>query len=440
MDNTRHTAFDERVTRAYLFFMIVGYLLFTGAQGYNDLSTTKFIYFAGCTLLWILVLLCGLSTKKVQVTMGQQDLWILLFLLACGLSTALSPQASFLSLDTGRYDGLFTWLMYGLILWGISHFSKVKMCYLITFAVSYSICCIVAILQLMGKNPLWLYLGTWNYYSPFIQETGAFLGTLGNVDVFSALHCLAIPIFLAACIFLKKKSRFFLLIPVILGLFCVIGAKVASGVLALGTTILICMPQWIDHYLTSSVTVVQRTKIRRIICSILGLAVVLFLLVVYLVPYGSGTLYEFHCVLHGEVQDHFGSHRIQIWKKAVGIIKENLVVGIGPDCSLEYFDICFSRYSDVFEETIYAYVDNAHNEYLQILINFGLVGFLPLSILMCKTLWGIHKNQNCKSVMIMTPGLLCYLIQAFFNIGSFIVAPFFWITWGMILHEIRLAE
>ena len=59
---------------------------------------------------------------------------------------------------------------------------------------------------------------------------------------------------------------------------------------------------------------------------------------------------------------------------------------------------------------------------------------------MCKTLWGIIKNQNCQSVMVMTPGLLCYLIQAFFNIGSFIVAPFFWITWGMILHEIRLAE
>jgi len=368
--------------------------------------------------------------------MEQRDLWILLFLLACCLSTALSSQASFLSLDTGRYEGLFTWLMYGVILFFVSKFGVPHTRYLYVFAAAYGFCCAVALLQLMGKNPLWLYLGTWNYYSPFIQESGAFLGTLGNVDVFSALHCLALPLFLSAAVHLKSRTRFLLLFPVALGLLCVLLARVSSGILALAVTIFLYAPQWADQGLFSAgiPDYCIRKKIRLILRIVLIGILFLFLLLVYFLPPPTGTLYELYRILHGDIQDHFGSHRILIWRKALLIISEHPVLGIGPDCSLEYFNICFSKYSDVFEEVLYRYVDNAHNEYLQLLINFGLVGCFPLFVFLCRTLWLIFRNSDYTVLKIMSPGFICYLIQAFFNIGSSIVVPFFLILWGMLLR------
>ena len=83
-------------------------------------------------------------------------------------------------------------------------------------------------------------------------------------------------------------------------------------------------------------------------------------------------------------------------------------------------------------------VDNAHNMYLQLFVNFGVIGAAPLSILAVYTTERIAERMQ--SVRLLLAPMICFLIQAAFNIGTCIVAPLFLILWGIILHDTRERE
>ena len=82
------------------------------------------------------------------------------------------------------------------------------------------------------------------------------------------------------------------------------------------------------------------------------------------------------------------------------------------------------------------YVDNAHNVYLHILVASGILGLIPLLILLLYTF--IHAlGSNNKLIIILLGGFVAYSIQAFTNISVIEVAPIYYIIIGLILSDVN---
>ena len=130
----------------------------------------KYLFFVICTALW-LAALAALSLKG-RLTRARRpspaQLCALCFMAVCCLSAALSPHRLDCILGAGRYDGLVTLLLCALVFLGVSAFGTLRPCHTRAFALSCTLCCLVALLQLLGFNPLWLYPGELSYYDSHI--------------------------------------------------------------------------------------------------------------------------------------------------------------------------------------------------------------------------------------------------------------------------------
>lgn len=51
---------------------------------------------------------------------------------------------------------------------------------------------------------------------------------------------------------------------------------------------------------------------------------------------------------------------------------------------------------------------------------------------MCKLVAGFMKDKNSWTGCAVSAAVLCYLIQAFFNISSVTSSPYFWIVAGLV--------
>ena len=423
-------------TESYVLLMLALFPVFTGRNGYVYLQLKKYLFFFAATGLWWLFLSINgilrlLHSRRIP-PLTMPALCIAAFAVLAAASTVCSDYAVFFSTVVGKYDSLLTYLLYACILFGVSRYGADLQRCLWAFAASYTVCCAIALLQLCGWNALGFYPEGYTYHSAYVQETSPFLGPLGNIDVFSALHCMALPLFAGTVAFWEKKRRFLLLLPIGMGLTCQIAAGVASGLLALGLTALILPPVFLSERLAQNGAHPAWRWLR--FGGVLLLALALGAL--YALPFRNGTLSEFHRVLHGELLDEFGSNRIRIWRESTFVLRRHLLLGIGPDTLRYYLDILFERYSEVLGETLRATVDNAHNAYLQLLLNFGLLGVIPLSVLMTETWYEIVTQlRDARTMRVLCLPMFCYLIQAFFNNATCIVAPLFLILWGLVLHE-----
>lgn len=429
--------YSEKATTVYAVVMLTLYPLFTGLSGYMFLHLKKYLLFLAATLLWLLSLaafrMLRLRREKQRFLVTIPVCCLLAFAVLGSVSTCLSRYAVFFTREIGRYDGMTTYLLYAFILYGAYVYGVNERLCLWAFAGSYTACCAIALLQLLGFNALSLFPGEFTYYSPEVQETGAFLGTLGNVDILSALHCLALPLFFCALLFSEGRKRWLLLIPLLCGSGVLAAAGVASGILALLVTALLLIPAYAAGHIR-----LRRGRAPKWLFFSGAALLLAALAAFYLLPFRSGTPYELHQVLHGEIDDSFGSHRILIWRKTAEVFLAHPWFGIGPDSLANYLDIHFQRESQALGVVLRTYVDNAHSMYLQLFVSFGILGVLPLSILMTYTMdRAASRLLYSTPVRILFPPLLCYLIQALFNVGTCIVVPLFLILWGTLLHAVQ---
>lgn len=422
----------RRATDIYLLVMLSAFPVFTGFSGYLYLHLKKYVFFAVATLLWGVYLLQETVRRAMR---GEQfsrprlpELLMLLFMTAATISTVCSQYAGFLTLGE-RYDGLLTHLLYGCAFLGVFRYGQMDRRKQNGFAAAYAICCLIALMQLLGRNALWLFPDKMNYYDPIVQETARFLGTVGNIDILSAYHCLAIPL-LCSAVYREKSSRRRALLfgTILLGLVCQICAGVSSGLLAVTLTAAIFLaPACAEiYYARKGRNAPGLTRYSGLIFIFAMTALV------YFWPHASGTIYELQRVLHGELREEFGSHRLLIWRETFAVIREHPLLGVGPDSLQYYLDITFERYSPLLGETLYSTVDNAHNEYLQALASFGVSGALPLLALLFYTAERFRRGSVRNP---FAACMVCYLIQAFFNVGLSIVTPMFFVIWALALRS-----
>ena len=413
------------LTDKYICLMLLVFPLWTGLDGYASITYSKYLFFLIATLIWLAgLVLCLIFAGARLPRLRTADWCAVGFMAAAALSAALSPYRDGILLGASRYDGLLTLLLYGCIFLGVSGFGEYKKRYVNLSAVACTLCCAVALVQLAGYG--WLFPGELNYYDSGVRYTGAFLGTIGNTDVLTAYLALCVPLFLFTAGSGETRRDLLLLLPAGLGLYVLWRSGVAAGAVAMAACVLLCVPHYANHRFG------RRSLTRAFIGISVGLTVAA-VAVIYFWPGKSGTLWELSRVLHGDVRDSFGSSRVAIWREALRLFAERPVTGGGPDTFGIRSALGFSRYVAESGLTLSVHVDNAHNEFLNYLVNIGAVGLLPYLALIavCRRKWlrGACPAVGC--------ALVGYFAQSFFGLGLCLVVPIVWIFLGLISAQTK---
>ena len=139
-------------------------------------------------------------------------------------------------------------------------------------------------------------------------------------------------------------------------------------------------------------------------------------------------------------KEKLGSSRGYIWSRAIPLIKDTAILGTGPDTFAFDFpqgDLIGKYYA---YDTPNIVVDKAHNLYLQIAINYGVVALLAFLAMMVIyiidsiKLYAFKEHYDEKSKMlgaITCLGVIGYLFAGMFNDSVVSVAPVFWIVLGV---------
>lgn len=431
----------ETLTAVYLAGMLFLYLLFPGLGGYEQLTEHKvrlFYWLSGGYLilaalirveLWIVGAANPPRLKRVWVGTSIPEKLILLYWAVTGLSTVCAIDRTTAFWGSGRMEGFLTITLYCGCFLLIARFGRPARWMLWLFGGAMTLNCLLALVQMAGFNPFTLYPHGMTYHDANVLYAGEFLGTLGNVDILSAVLCVAIPALWVALIVLRGRIRFFLLLPLVLCVATLLGSFVAGGIVGILGSALIIIPT------------MGETKTVRLWLTA-AMAVILLLGIVVIYCFGGqvgGFVAEASALLHGHWDDSFGSGRLFIWRNVIDLLPERLLLGGGPDTLGLRLDAAFERYDETLGVLIRSTIDNAHNEYLNILINQGLPALLLYLATLCSAAatWLKRRHAN-PAAAICGSAALGYCIQAFFGISSPISTPYLWLALGLLTASTKL--
>lgn len=129
------------------------------------------------------------------------------------------------------------------------------------------------------------------------------------------------------------------------------------------------------------------------------------------------------------------SNRMGAWKYTISRIPDYWMTGVGPD---NFYALAW----EADPELGIKHYDRVHNEYLQIAITQGvpaiIIYLVFLFIIFISGLKRWFKKEEIEPIYILAfLPYLAYIAQAFFNISTIQVAPFFWIICGLCSAGIR---
>lgn len=488
MRETRRCSPQEQACHLYIITMLLVFPLFPGFSGYLNITASKFVFFAAATLLWLLALaVIGLRRHEALPRPGAAGIAALAGIAAVLLSWLCSPNRAEGLLGAGRYDGLLTVLAYFLIFLAVSAYARPRLIYARVFALSVSLCAALALLQLAGLNPLRLFPTNLCYYDSGVAYSGAYLGTIGNTNILDAVLCLALPVFFALFVCCGK---YIFLPPLLLSVPVLCKAGGDGAMLALG----LCVPVLFPLLLTESVRIrrclqgcvlvlltlaaalgwqpspaspllfsfssvsawlcgaavlclaaaflplparvsLQARTLRRCF-ALFSLALLLGAAVYVLTSRaGSGTVYELRQLLRGQAEDSFGSSRLRIWRGCLALVKERPLLGGGPGTLPLRLNIEFSRYVPETGVTLRSFADNAHNVYLGVLTDAGVLGCAAYFAVILFSASAALRRAADPLYAAFGLGAMCCAIHEFFGLGLFLSAPMFWIILGLLCAQ-----
>jgi O-antigen ligase len=141
---------------------------------------------------------------------------------------------------------------------------------------------------------------------------------------------------------------------------------------------------------------------------------------------GHKTIHAASEILQGNFDDTLGGHRIFIWRRAITLVPERPLFGHGPD---NFAIVFMERFVEDAEGITY---DKAHNEYIQQLVDNGILGLSALLAFYGLSLWKLRKKlQNPVSLALLL-AMTAFMVQAFFNFSTPFAHPMVWALWGMV--------
>lgn len=119
------------------------------------------------------------------------------------------------------------------------------------------------------------------------------------------------------------------------------------------------------------------------------------------------------------------------WSRSIDIIKENALLGVGPDC--------MAKYQINSSEQLVNIIDRSYNEYLYIAATRGipsLIAFAAFAVMTLvrgvKNLTKFSENKNNWYIPAIIVSVGAYLVQAFFSASTVSTAPLFWLLAGIL--------
>ncbi|MGX8699081.1 MAG: hypothetical protein ACSW8F_04020, partial [bacterium] len=222
-------------TETFLCLLLSLYLLFPGFWGYRHITASK-------GALFVLLCLASFFLCRREFKWGAAAGLALASFGAAALSTLFSLDP-LLSLTGGRrWEGLGVLALYYALFALTASAPRREPRLLAALGVGLTGCSLVALLQLWGDNPLWLYPPGTGYADNGIRWSGAFLGTVGNADLLAAVNALAAAVFAAALGKLRDRRRLLLLVPLALTLAVMLWDRTAAGLVGLAAAALFVPP------------------------------------------------------------------------------------------------------------------------------------------------------------------------------------------------------
>lgn len=138
-------------------------------------------------------------------------------------------------------------------------------------------------------------------------------------------------------------------------------------------------------------------------------------------------------------KEKLGSSRGYIWSRSIPLIKNNLILGSGPDTFPFQFpqnDFIGKYYA---YDTPNMFVDKPHDLYLQIALDYGVIALIAFLAMMfiylfdCIKLYAFKTSYTHSEILGVANslGIIGYLFAGFFNDSLVSVAPIFWIVFGV---------
>jgi O-antigen ligase len=105
-------------------------------------------------------------------------------------------------------------------------------------------------------------------------------------------------------------------------------------------------------------------------------------------------------------------NRIPIWKSSIDVIKKNLILGVGAgDASHQLQkEYLHNGYTDAYYNNL-----NAHNQYLEVLVGTGLIGFLIFVSILFYLIKKMFTNKNLLFGMFIGNVLIFFLFESILN-------------------------
>ena len=168
--------------------------------------------------------------------------------------------------------------------------------------------------------------------------------------------------------------------------------------------------------------------------------IVLLLVVVYIILNTFDILPEqLRTYGYFRISDSWGNNRGNIWR--VGVIAffrfvldhpYVLFFGAGPD---QYANMIFTyKYEEVVETRSTIFVSCAHNEFLNTLCNYGILGFVSFYMFWYFVVFD-KKRENTLFNRMFICAIICYLVNSFVSIQQIVGAPYLFIIAGMLQSQ-----
>lgn len=398
-------------------------------NGYFDITEAKAVFYTGITAAYILSLVmlavCGERIYFSKPGKAVTCLWIYFAVYTVSSLAFGNGREVFIAADN-RYQGIGMTLLYAISVYLISksYIWEDRRSGSVFYAAAAALLIngIFGILNYYGIDPFGLY----RHMSVF--ESRKFFSGIGNVDFISAYFSLFIPalVFITVSKFkeLKRWEKTLYVTACFAGI-AALPASSSSVYIGLGFSAIL-------FPLLS-----EKLKTGR--CPRVYTVILVFLLIVFLAAFVLfNTAFREAGGIAGKylvIDSDWGSDRGKIWAHVFNMFREftplQKLIGGGSGCIAAY-----DKNLRIFPDAI---LDSAHNEYLNILVNSGILGLTACLGFLIFCILNALKSRNAYRYALLL-GMLSYMAQAAVNIAQPMTTPLFVTAAALITAEDHLFE
>lgn len=464
----------NKITNIYLIYILIFYILLIDKNGYSNILAFKWNIYVIVSVIYILLVLIitmfKILNKSVNINefkFNKVYIFVLVYLFIMIISTLLSPYKGYnLLIGSPRMQGLLVNIIYIISFIMISLTYKFNKNILYVVLLPSIVMCVIIIVQKLTFNSVMC--GTDYCYS-----------TIGNVDTVGLLYTMYVTLSLALFIFTKIINKIYLSVSIISSLIVMMIINVTSMYVSLFIIMLLILPYvvlnskyffkylcivliilivvltyHIDKYLlilplmiiimclmiilvSKDYSIINKHNIKASYISLIIFSILL-LLGVYLIDIKEGFIHELHSIMHGNLDDSYGTYRMFLIKRTINMINiKYILLGSGVDT---YYIPFMNKYFNELVTLGYVNInDSACNIYLTMIINIGIIGLSSFMLLIISIFKLIKRNINTISICLLIT-ILSYLIQGLFNIEVVIVTPIFYIILALYISSLNIKK